>query len=208
MMSRRYAPALIGLLLVALLPTMRHGYLGFVEAAPPVTEALLPVVVAGATGAPHTLPANGMVGAYDAQSWAERIYQVPGGGRVSLLVVRGFDHKKLYHHPELGALRGRTFGPLKKGVLPGPSADPVYLLQNTTGGESAVYALLFGDRWVADPYLHQVASALSTLWAGRRPMTLVFASGDVLVDGQPTPFVSDLLRAAAARLGTSQTGAP
>ncbi len=207
MISGRYAVPLVVLLLGALLPTVRHSYLGHIEVAPAVTEALVPVVVAGVTGVPHTLPASGMVGAYDAQSWAERVYQAPGGGRVSLFVVRGFDHKKLYHHPELGVLRGRTFGPLRKGVLTGQRAQPIYLLQNATSGESAVYALLYGDQWVADPYVHQVASALGTLWTGRRPLTLLFAYGDVLVNGQPTPFVNDLLRAAAAALGTSQTSA-
>ena len=134
---------------------------------------------------------------YAADSWAERTYDAPGSGDVSLFVARGFDLKKLYHHPELGVLRGRSFEAQRSTVVDG---RPVHVLQNATDGESAVYALVYEGDWIGNPYLLQASSALTSLWTGPRPLTLVFAYGAVLQDGQPTPFVTEVLRSSVQRL--------
>ena len=40
-----------------------------------------------------------------------------------------------------------------------------------------------------------MSSAVTSLWARRRPLTLLFVHGPVLKDGEPTPAVTELLHA-------------
>jgi hypothetical protein len=194
--SRRWLVALAALLAVVLLPTIRHGYLGYVEPTAKISAASLPSALAGARGVRRSEPPTWMPETYSEDSWAEQSYDVAGVGTVTLFVARGYDLKKLYHHPELGVLRGRSFQPLRHETLAGGD-EAVYVLENLTGeGESAVYALVYDGRWVGNPYMLQLSSALTSVWSARRPLTLVFAYGRILADGKPLPVVADLLRAA------------
>ena len=199
MISRRFAVPLLVALAVALLPTVQHGYVGRTPAVDKITDASLPVAVDGVTGTPKIRTGGWMTSTYGADSWAERTYDVPGPGEVSLFVARGFDLKKLYHHPELGVLRGRSFDALRSAVVDG---RPVYVLENATDGESAVYALVYEGDWIGNPYALQASSALTSLWTGPRPLTLVFVYGAVLNDGQPTRFATEALRHSALRLSS------
>ena len=199
MISRRFAVPLLVALAVALLPTVQHGYVGRTPAVDKITDASLPVAVDGVTGTPKVRTGGWMTSTYGADSWAERTYDTPGPGEVSLFVARGFDLKKLYHHPELGVLRGRSFDALRSAVVDG---RPVYVLENATDGESAVYALVYEGDWIGNPYVLQASSALTSLWTGPRPLTLVFVYGAVLNDGQPTRFATEVLRHSALRLSS------
>lgn len=208
MISRRHLVALLVILGVALAPTVPHGYIGRVTQAPKVVEGSLPSAVGGVTGTPKIRTGGWMKDTYGADSWAERTYQPAGQGEVGLFVARGFDMKKLYHHPELGVLRGRSFEPQRIKVLEGDGKEIVHVLRNLSTSESAVYALLYEDRWVGNPYLLQLSSAFSTLWTGQRPITLVFAYGHVLADGEPSPFTTELLRTAVQQLAPASSGRP
>ena len=203
MISRRFAVPLLVALAVALLPTVQHGYVGRTPAVDKITDASLPVAVDGVTGTPKARTGGWMTSTYGADSSAERTYDVPGPGEVSLFVARGFDLKKLYHHPELGVLRGRSFDALRSAVVDG---RPVYVLENATDGESAVYALIYGDDWIGNPYVTQLSSSITALWTGRRPLTLVFAYGDVVRDGQPSPLAAQLLLSAVKQLQMAGDG--
>lgn len=207
MISRRWLVLLVGLLALVLLPTIRQGYLGYVEPAPKLSTASLPRELAGVPGVGRGQPPTWMPETYSEDSWAEQSYDIRGLGKVTLFVARGYDLKKLYHHPELGVLRGRSFQPLRHETLPG-GAEAVYVLENLTGeGESAVYALVYDDRWIGNPYMLQLSSAVTSVWAARRPLTLVFAYGPVLENGRPVPVVADLLRTAVQGLQSSPQSA-
>ena len=67
-------------------------------------------------------------------------------------------------------------------------------------------ALIHEGRWVGNPYVLQLSSAVTTLWTGPRPLTLVFAYGPVLADGQPSAFTAELLRTAVRTLSPAQSG--
>lgn len=194
MIGGRHLTALLLLLGLALVPTILHGYLGFVGTAAPVLAENLPP---GSRPAESRRSAAWLTETYAVESWAERAYDLPGHRPVTLFVARGFDLKKLYHHPELGVLRGRSFHPHRSALIDG---QPVHVLRNLTGAESAVYALVYEDRWIGNPYVLQVSSAVTALWTGRRPLTLVFAYGDVLRGEQPSPEVAQLLRDSVSRL--------
>jgi hypothetical protein len=203
--SRRYLVALSALLALALLPTIRHGYLGYVEAATKVTAASLPAEVVGTPGVATTTPPVWMPDTFSEDSWAEKTYDVSGVGRLTLVVARGYDLKKLYHHPEIAVLRGRTFEPVRHAALAG--GEPVYVLVNRSNErESAVYALVYDNSWVGNPYLLQMSSAFTSIWARRRPLTLVFAHGPVLKDGEPTAAVTELLHATVKGLEVAASG--
>lgn len=190
MISARRLLPLAGLLVLALVPTLVHGYLGYVVPAASLSDASLPASVEGASGRPGPWRDAWVKETYDVESWAQQTYPAPGGGQVTVFVARGYDMKKLYHHPELGVLRGRSFEPLARADVDG---HPVHVLRNTDRGDSGVYALVYDGNWVANPYLLQFSSAVTSLWTGRQPLTLVLAYGDVLQDGRPTAFASAVL---------------
>lgn len=200
MISGRFGVSLLALLALAFVPTVQHAYVGDVVTAAKVTQETLPASIDGVIGAPKVRTGGWMTSTYAADSWAERVYAVPEAGEVSLFVARGFDLKKLYHHPELGVLRGNSFQPLKRAWV---DRRPVHVLENVADGQSAVYVLVYEGEWVGNPYLLQASSALTTLWTGRRPLTLVFVSGPVVANGQPLPFATRLLQATIERLRTA-----
>lgn len=200
MISRRHATPLALVLTVALLPTLRHGYTRFVLPAVQITPRDLPPTLGSIPGADRELGRAWMVNTYDADSWAQRTYALPGRGEFSLFVARGFDLKKLYHHPELGILRGHSFSPARRTPLDA-AGSPVFVLEGTSSEDAAVYALLYEGQWVANPYMMQLYSAVTSLWGGRRPLTLVLVHGDVLVDGRPREETAALIRDAVRRLG-------
>ena len=188
--SGRYVAALLVVLLVALVPTVRHGYVSTVAAAPLVTAASVPDRLDGVPGATRDRPAAWIAETYGADSWAERTYDVPGKGQVRIFVARGYDLKKLYHHPELGILHGVSL--VSEGALPldGHPDRRVHVLRaDRPGGTSALYALVYRGAWITHPYRLQLSSALSSLWAARHSLTLILISGRVVdVEGRPTPL--------------------
>ena len=185
--SGRYLAALLAVLLVALVPTVRHGYVSTLAAAPSVTAASVPATFEGAPGATRERPAAWIAETYGADSWVERTYDVAGTGQVRIFVARGYDLKKLYHHPELGILHGVSLTPAGTVPLDGHPERRVHVLRGDgVGGASALYALVYRGAWIADPYRLQLSSALSTLWAARHPLTLILVSGAV-VDGEGRP---------------------
>ena len=120
----------------------------------------------------------------------------------------------------MGPMQPRIFGPYEPirrdypveeylaDCRPQGCTEAVYVLENLTGeGESAVYALVYDDRWIGNPYMLQLSSAVTSVWAARRPLTLVFAYGPVLENGHPVPVVAELLRTAVQGLQSSPQSA-
>ena len=196
--SGRYLGALVAVLLVALVPTVRHGYVSTVAAAPSVTAASMPASFDGAPGAIRLRPAAWIADTYGAESWAERTYDVSGRGQVRIFVARGYDLKKLYHHPELGILHGVTVVSAGTAPLEGHPDRLVHVLRAERAGQtSALYGLVYRGAWIADPYRLQLSSALSSLWDARHPLTLIFVAGAVADDeGRPTALGTKAVDAA------------
>jgi len=169
--SLRYVPAVILLLLVALVPTVIHLYLGLEEDDGLRTSAV-PMELAGFKGkATQRRKAWGlaMFGSHD---WFERLYEKEGR-RVRLFVGRGYDPKRLYHHPEIALSRGFDLAPERIVVVQG---IPVHLLEEEDGEGIAAYVLLSGDGFIEKPVAHQLATALWQLFHPRRQMTLFYVA--------------------------------
>ena len=117
---------------------------------------------------------------------------------MTLTVVRSYDLKALYHHPELAVAYGTSFEGARVEVLPGSPDIPVHVLRTgRESGPAAMYVLHYDDRFVSDPILFQIRTAGELLFKGRRAMTLFFVR-------DPNPpagpdLSSGACRAAAAR---------
>lgn len=190
-LSGRALPALVLTLVVALAPTMLHSYGSFQVPFEPLTSDMLPVALEGAVGRDVERSSAWVRETYGATSWLERQY---GDGRdsISVFVARGYDLKKLYHHPELGTVRGTSFRTHQLVRL--SAAQPVHVLRNDAAGPSVVYALIYDREWVANAYRLQIESALATIWKGRQSLTLILVYGNVVeLDGALSQAAVELL---------------
>jgi hypothetical protein len=178
-MSSRYALPAALLLLVSLLPTVVHSYLGVrrddgIRAG----QVMDGIDAQGQVGGVRSEAwARQKLGPVD---WAERLYVSRAGREARLSVVRGFDAKVLYHHPEL-ALSYDVSLPEKSVIeLAGLPGVPVHALRGNVVGppQMVLYALHYGDQFVEDPLFFQFRLTAELLVGGRRPMTLFFVLGD------------------------------
>ena len=182
MLSSRYAPALCVVLLLALVPTIIHSYVGVVVHDGRVT-ASISRTLQSYTSAPTKRPVDWGERHFDSHDWFERQY-VLGGDTTVLTVVRSYDLKELYHHPELAvAYHQAKFDRDEMATMPGHPDEPVHVLSN--GGEPpvALYILHYDGRFIADPIRFQLRTAAELLFTGRKAMTLFFVRDDAAPGG-------------------------
>lgn len=197
MISTQYARVTLAVLIVALIPTLLASYGGArVVEQPPLSQAL-PGVLEGRTSVPTARKATTILREFDSEDWVERTYAGPGGAPVTLLAVRSYDMKRLYHHPELAISRSdfQRAELLTLETSDGPI--DVHVLEAERKGLAA-YALLYRGQTVAHPFLFQLRVAPDLLLRGRRPLTLVFAYDQEHVSGGQFEgtSVSQILRSA------------
>lgn len=179
MISTRLAPATAVLLLLALVPTAVHSYRG-VSYDDGVRPRQVPVVIDGMGSMAEPRRDNWGQRRFNTDEWIDRWYGT--APRLRLTVVRTYDAKAVYHHPELAisypdAQLGR---PVLERLADG---TPVFVLRGMDQSRDLVaYALLSDGRVVENPYVEQVRLALRMLVGGRRPMTLVYVQ-----DRNPPP---------------------
>ena len=200
MISSRFAVAICALLAVALVPTLIHSYQGAVDDG--VRADVIPVTLAGYQSAPSGRGERWGRGHFDSDDWIERNYTTSGDD-VRLTVVRSFDLKALYHHPELavayGKQYGASFGAHEIVRLASAPQIPVHVLRPMPGGTAlAMYVLHYNGEFVENPLWFQMRIAAELLVTRRQPMTLFFAH-DLSAPGDPAidtlPSVSLLLAA-------------
>ena len=173
-MSPRYATPVALVLLLALLPTAIHSYVGL-RVEDHLTTAGIPTTLEGFVGTKTSRRDNWGERRFDATDWTERTY-FAGSQEVRLLVARSFDLKKLYHHPELAATDGIDLRPM--GLTPlGDGLGSVHALSSTDNGrrQLALYALVYDGVLIEDPVWFQLRTAGKLLITGRKQMTLFFA---------------------------------
>jgi hypothetical protein len=205
--SPRYGAAACLVIAAALVPTVIHSYMGVVV-KDGLQTASIPAILGGYTSIPSGNDADWGRRHFESGDWLDRVYS-SGPNEVRLTVVRSYDLKRLYHHPENDVARGAGLAIHELIALPGLADVPVHLLQ-TEGEEkgSAMYALHYGDRFVADPLRFQVSLAGELLFSGRRPMTLFFARdvrGDKGLDPRSYPSAKVLQAAIRSFVGGSHS---
>ncbi|WP_207690897.1 hypothetical protein [Desulfonema limicola] len=119
---------------------------------------------------------------FDTQDCINRIYTDSDGNQVSLFVARSYDHKRLYHHPEVALSYGKTIDSLELQIIPNAGRTiPVHIMKNESISEViAIYALLYDGGFIADPIRQQILNSLNLLVSARKKMTLFYVSGTAL----------------------------
>ncbi len=175
MISTRYALPAALLLTLALIPTIIHSYLGSKMDDGMRTEEISSVLN-GFTSVPAKRNKRWGEDVFDSKDWVERIYERSGTPKVRLFVARSYDHKRLYHHPELALSYGRNLKDDGLVLLRGEFDIPVHLLRGRESSELIAYALLYDGQYIEDPISHQIRDAFSLLFRPRKAMTLFYVS--------------------------------
>ena len=174
MIAPRFSAAAAVLLGLALVPTVIHDYIGLSIDDGRVTTAV-DFQLAGLTGNATGRKSSWVTQKFASDDWMERWY-TGENERIQLLVVRSYDLKRLYHHPELAIVQTDDFA--SRGVV--RLADnrnvPIHVLESsrTSGQGLAMYALHYDKEFVDDAVRFQLRTAASLLVGGRRQMTLFF----------------------------------
>jgi hypothetical protein len=196
MTSARYAPAVCVLLAIALVPTLIHSY-GASEQVDAYRTDAIPTSLMGYESVSSGRVRNWGLEHFDSRDWIERDY-AKKGDEVRLTVVRSYDPKSLYHHPELAVAYGQRFGATfaRHEVVRIAAAPqlPIHVLHPTPGGNAvALYVLHYDGEFIEDPVWFQIRNAATLLFSRRKPMTLFFAHD---LAAPPDARVEDLPAAA------------
>lgn len=176
MVSSRYSPIVLLLLLLALVPTIIHSYIKAKTDDGITVNNLIPIID-GFSSEPYTRHNDEWVKAmFDSEDWVERVYNAPDGVKIRLFMTRSYDHKRLYHHPELGLSHGGDYKSVGVVMLSGQPKVPVHLFRHSNGSGLVAYALLFDGKFIENPVLHQISDSLTQLVSASRPMTLFYVT--------------------------------
>lgn len=181
MISARYAPAVVVLLLVAFVPTLIHVYAGL-ERDDGLRVDAIPQQLAGMSSSPTDRRKAWGEAVFDSHDWFERLYE-KSGKQVRLFVGRSFNQKRIYHHPEIALSRGVDLGKAEIVHLPAHPGVPVHLMKQKNGRGAAAYVLLYRNGFVSDPVANQLGDALWQLFNPREPMTLFYVAQSNLPPG-------------------------
>jgi hypothetical protein len=159
---------------LALIPTVLHTYLGATVVDGRRT-ADIPIVIGQWTAQPTARDAGWGERRFESYDWFERRYRARSDEAV-LTVLRSYDLKRLYHHPELDIAYGVSFLSHDVMTLPQWPDKPVHVLQTAAGTsrQVVIYALLYADHFVHNPITLQIRTAGELLVSRRQPMTLFF----------------------------------
>ncbi len=197
MMSSRYLPVIAVLLAMALVPTVIHSYAGATVSDGRAT-ADIPGVLAGFTSRPSDRNATWGKRRFDSDDWMERRYTA-SDREITLTVVRTYDLKAVYHHPELAVAYGPSFAPVVTERLSDRPEIPLHVLRPSIDARTlGMYVLHYDDTFVDSPIWFQVKTSGKLLFSGRRPMTLFFVTDDRAPEGadlQRLPSTQVLLAA-------------
>jgi hypothetical protein len=173
MLSSRYAPAVCIALLLALVPTIIHSYAGLVVDDGRAT-ASIPATLSAYSGLPTRRSPDWGKRYFDSHDWFEREYVAPGD-KVVLTVVRSYDLKALYHHPELAvSYHSAKFDRHTTETVADRRDMPLHVLTNSNDPAVAMYLLHYDGRFIDDPIRFQLRTAGELLFTGRQAMTLFF----------------------------------
>jgi hypothetical protein len=171
MISLRFVVIACILLAIALVPTVMHSYF---EATTEdgLTVKAISNKLSGFSSDTTERRAAWVEETFDTNDWIERRYTRPGSNKILLFAIRSFDLKRLYHHPEIGVLRGVDLQMEGIQELKGMAEVPAYVLKSRQGKGLAAYVLLYDGQFIENPILMQVFTSVKLLFRKRKAMTL------------------------------------
>jgi hypothetical protein len=179
--SRRYAPWIVGMLLVTALPVGFHalGGRGPDDCANP--EALLATFLID----PERIRPDRWLERWELHSdavsqWSEARIELEDAGSLEMHLIRSFDPRSVYVRP-IANLHGPLEPELQRTewIERDGARLPIQWVYDYTGIDTRVvgYLFLYEGRPVNHPFGAHVRSALAQLVAGPRPLTLLLAAG-------------------------------
>jgi len=174
MISSRYALPVILLLALALVPTVIHSYIG-ARVDDGFTVHAIDAQIDGWRSEPTSRKASWVEPTFDTTDWEERRYHGLDGENVLLFITRSYDLKRLYHHPEIGLLRGVDLISTGSRRLSGNTDLILHIFKSRVGNDIAAYALLYDGYFIENPITMQLKASFEMLFSRRKPMTLFLA---------------------------------
>lgn len=173
MISTRYALPVALVLMLALIPTVIHSYLDL-KADDGLSVTNIKSVLDNFNSIPTDRKPGWGKQTFGCEEWIERTYTDEHGKRLRLFVGRSYDHKRLYHHPELALSYARGLASTGYVNLTGQPDIPVNLLYNDARSNMAAFALLYDGKFIDNPISYQIQDSLKQLISARKPMTLFY----------------------------------
>ncbi|MFA5984803.1 MAG: hypothetical protein WC782_12375 [Methylococcaceae bacterium] len=176
MISTRYVIPTAVLLTAALIPTVIHNYLQLKIQDGRSATAISPII-----GQYASLPSPRNQGwgeyTFESYDWFERDYGDSNGRQARLFVGRSFNHKRLYHHPELALSHGKDLRFENVVWLNWQNQKiPVTVLKDSAGVGLVAYTLVEGHQFIANPITYQISNSLNQLVNPAKPLTLFYVS--------------------------------
>lgn len=175
MISSRYAVTTIIFLLIALIPTLLHSYIGATFNDGRSVHAIS-TTLSHFNSSPARRNKHWGKDTFGSDDWFERIYLSDQTGGVRLFAARSYDQKRLYHHPELALSYGKNLPEKSITTLPGHPEISVHLLNTSDNSTQVAYVLIYDESFIKSPLKHQLSESLRLLVTARKPMTLFYAS--------------------------------
>jgi hypothetical protein len=186
MTSARYALPVVLVLMLALIPTVIHSYLGL-----KTDDGLSVKNIKSVLDNFNSIPTSRQPGwgedVFGSEDWFERAYTDEQGKSLRLFVGRSYDHKRLYHHPELALSYAKDLRSKGQIRLPGQPEIPVNLLRNDSRPNMAAFVLVYDGKFIDNPISHQIRDSLKQLISARKPMKLFYIADDNATDN--TTFI-------------------
>jgi len=177
MISGRFLSIVCALVGVTLVPTLIHSYAEF-AVHDGLTAQAIPDSLVGYPCTPSGRNETWGERKFESFDWVERMCK-SGTDTVKLTVVRSYDPKTLYHHPELAVAYGPSYAKAEVRRFTLRPEIPVHMVYaNQNGGAVAMYVLLYDGRFVEDPIWFQMRTAGELLFSGRKAMTLFFVTDE------------------------------
>jgi hypothetical protein len=179
MISAHYATPVAILLSLAMIPTVIHSYLNL-SVDNSASSKAIKADLGEFISVPTRRNAEWGASTFGCTDSFERTYKDKQGNSARLFVGRAYDHKRLYHHPELALSHGEDLRHNGQVNLAGNPQIPVHLLHHTVRPTMAAYVLYYDGHFVDNPIAQQVKNSLQLLVSPQKPMTLFYISEDNL----------------------------
>ena len=137
MISSRFVPIVCALVALALVPTYIHSYAGSTVQDGRRTGSISDSL-AHYRGASSGRNATWGKRRFDSDDWLERVYR-SSNDEVKLTVIRSYDPKSLYHHPELAVSNGPSYANSEVRRFRQRPDIPVHVSQQPVNSESSRY---------------------------------------------------------------------
>ena len=176
MISSRLAVPVILILTIALVPTIIHKYIHLLI-DDGMSAKRINITLGDYQSVPTKRSKRWVKEVFESDDWIERTYNDSLGFKARLFVARSYNHKRLYHHPELALSYGQNLQKAGiKFIQIYQHKIPVHTFRHTSGRGMISYAFYYDGEFIKEPILHQIFDSINLLIRGKKHFTLFYIS--------------------------------